>query len=678
MSLAVRIADQTLTLLNKSEPSFGSLLASDRKVSFLARLTGADKDAIAASIVTLNSRLATPCDLVLQSTDSSYPQALRLLGDGAATVLDQWRYEFGDAAVVQVESPCAPYATPANRVYPNPCGDEFPTADDVVAYDDGSTYQSEYSCASGGRWRVYATTSARGMIHLYGDCSANEVLSVECDYEVESVGTGGVYVTIAFLNSSDAVTNTWGVAYKAAVGAGHSVVLVRSDSNDVRFRVQIYAADSASACVGYVWNVEVGRKMPAAPRTVPTGPSSYGTTTLPAGWTHNTVANATWDYGATASGYFALAIGNAVTSEPYMYEEDAHAVVPGRTYGAVVTRNVTAWTAGTAYCKVYWYDSDGVYLSASTVDSKTSATGSATTNTTVTAPANAVWGRMFLVTSDDANLDVRWTACDWGEHLCETPGQIHLTSIEGEAPAPLEVWGDVDPESDAHSVWLGVMPAGVGPYIWQAEALSWSGTDDAAATDAAFYPGSGNTGWKNSGTNVATGTIDASKCTPGTYLLLVRGMSNNASYTSSYACSQSNAAHPTTALTTPAWLSLGQVTLPPKKTHPGTAANLTVTMVSSNASGVASADCYLALPLNLGGYAYYHDSTVTDVISQFDVIDGQILLDSTTDMTDCGGGAMLATADSRLIVVAEESASDETTHLVNLSILHTPRYGLWR
>jgi hypothetical protein len=268
----------------------------------------------------------------------------------------------------------------------------------------------------------------------------------------------------------------------------------------------------------------------------------------------------------------------------------------------------------------------------------------------------------------------------------EAPGSIRLNGLTTEVPTPLELWCNVDIESDAHLVYVGVMPQGSGEYIWEAEALTWAGTGDAYETSAAFYPGTGNTGWKNSGTNECDAPLDTADVTPGTYLLLARAMVNNTSYVGTvgwrYVGDSTNIGSATIALATPAWISLGQVTLPAKRTHRGTAANIEVSITNANASGATSVDRFVLIPLYIPGhecgYAYYHDSTATDAISQFDVVDGTILLDSAVDMTDCGGGTMLATDRDRLIVCSEEVASDETTHLIDLFVLATPRYNLWR
>jgi hypothetical protein len=99
------------------------------------------------------------------------------------------------------------------------------------------------------------------------------------------------------------------------------------------------------------------------------------------------------------------------------------------------------------------------------------------------------------------------------------------------------------------------------------------------------------------------------------------------------------------------------------------------------ASGATSADWFMLVPVSFGGYAYFHDSTAAEAISQFDVLPGGVVLvDSAVDMTDCGapGRGLLASSDDRLIVCSEEVASDETTHVVSLLPFAVPRYSLWR
>jgi hypothetical protein len=160
--------------------------------------------------------------------------------------------------------------------------------------------------------------------------------------------------------------------------------------------------------------------------------------------------------------------------------------------------------------------------------------------------------------------------------------------------------------------------------------------------------------------------------------MLARAMVD--SHTGTLTCTESTTGTTgvTTTLTTPSWLSLGQITLPAKRTHAGTAANINVSINASD-DGVCSVDRYVLIPLSFGGHAYYHDATATDVISQFDVLaDGAILLDNAVDSTDCGGGTMLATSDDRLVVCSEEAASDETTHAAEFLLLHAPQFGLWR
>ena len=236
----------------------------------------------------------------------------------------------------------------------------------------------------------------------------------------------------------------------------------------------------------------------------------------------------------------------------------------------------------------------------------------------------------------------------------------------------------MDPESDAHGLFLGV-GSGDQPYIWEAEAGDWSGTSDAYATDAAFYPGTGNTGWKNSGTNLATGTFDTSRCRPGRYLLLARAATNNVAYEGTVTCAESGESA-ATSLTTPEWLALGVVSLPTRRTIPGTAADLTITLVSDNASGECKLDRLMAIPMETGGAAWYHSATTpTDVASRVDVdSDGTVLVDGSMDASKCKPGRLVASSRDRLIVCSEEAASDEATHLVNLAVLHRPRFDLWR
>ncbi len=696
MSLTARIADISLTVQSKQEPSFGSLLDGSRKVSFVAKLTGADKDAIAADLVTLNARLANPCDLVLQSTDSSYPQALRLLGGGAASVDDQWRYEFGGDALVRVEAPCEPYAHPANRVYPNPYGDEWPSA----LITDIARNDASYVYADAGRWCVTADSTDDGQFAMFGDAIPDEVLVVDFDYDVTAASSTNVFSVSLVLRATDGGANldAWTLFSTAAVGTGHVRKYLRVISTAARCGLYVDATYTDAAVKGYVWNVEIGVRSQATHRLVPGEASTSGgiTPDIPYGWLEPSPA--VGNVAFTTSGASMRIQANNSAAEAWCSsvtnlttKAGAIPVTQGRYVGVKYTRQVSSYSAGGFRVRIAWAEADGTIISYTTLTTTTSDDGSPVTFPAAglgvcsfAVPALAALAYLqFGCTGSGATFNANIGAIEFGEHVLEAPDDIPLAAMLGEAPAPLDIYGDVDVETnDAHSVYLGVMPNDGGAYVFEAEALSWTGTSDAYETSAAMYPGTGNTGWKNSGTNECDAPLDTRKVTPGTYLILARTMTNNASYVGTVGWRNvgdtTNIGSATIALTTPAYISLGQITLPHKRTHRGTAANIEVSITNANASGATSVDRFVLVPLKFGGYAYYHDSTATEAISAFDVEDGDVLLDSAVDMTDCGGGQMLATASDRLIVCSEEVASDETTHAVVLEVLHTPRFNLWR
>jgi len=75
----------------------------------------------------------------------------------------------------------------------------------------------------------------------------------------------------------------------------------------------------------------------------------------------------------------------------------------------------------------------------------------------------------------------------------------------------------------------------------------------------------------------------------------------------------------------------------------------------------------------------YHPSVAATDCDSVDVMDdGTVLVDSLTDYTSVVSAPLIADSGDRLIVNAEEAASNETTHLVTVAPLHTPTYDLWR
>lgn len=684
MTFVARIADIDLVVEADPAPGFGSVLDSDgRSIALTAIIEGISKDNCAAQVSVLNERLSEPCDLVMTPTGSACSQALRLKGGGAATITNAQLFEIGNVAIVSITAPCAPYAVPANRVYlANPFGDEWPSA----LVTDVSRSSANYVFADGGRWRVRADATADGTMNLYGDAIPDEVLVVEFDYEVTAASSGGnVFYVVIGLRSTDGGANisAWTMLLTASVGSGHVRELVRVPDSAARFCLTTVADYVTGNVDGYIWNVQVGRKRLAAPRLVPGKASTTsGYVGIPYGWIATTDAGVTWTSSAANLRLEAAnSVGAAFCSSVVDGDlNGAVPVVPGRRIGVRFTSQLTDYTDGTFRVALMYRDAANGSAVATVLREVTAADGAAvTTYWDGVVPGNAAKAYLYWgVTAANATGNFNITDVEIGEHVVESPGAIALSAVEGEHPAAVEVYGDVDIESDAHSVYLGV-GMNDGPYLWEAEALPWTG--GAYSTNATSYPGTGNTGWYCGGATGATrrtATIDTSRVKRGAYLLLVRGQTTSASYDAVFDCDESDGAAVATRLTTPAWYSLGQIVLPARRTHTGTAANITVGMQAS-ASNYGVVDRYLLVPLTQGGHAYYHDATAGDAISQFDVLgDGTILLDSAVDMTDCGGGQLLATSRDRLVVCAEEAASDETTHLAILDLLHTPLYDLWR
>ena len=288
MSLSVRIADIPLTLVANPAPSFGSLLdASGRSVSFAAKITGATKDTLGAAISALNTRLALPCDLVIQSTGSTYPMALRLLGNGEARVADQWDYEFvGGQSVVQIDAPCAPYATPANRVFlASPIGDEFPVDTTVIRNSAARVY------ARDGRYVVTTDTTDEGELWLSFECVDNELLVIEFDWECETIaGVGNGMNINAHLPDGAAFSNatTFDLVDATSSGTGgHFIgtVLVSPSTPSKTGYLLVTSYNHAGAMRAYIWNVKVGVKQSVAAAVVN---NDFRDNTLPTGWGNST------------------------------------------------------------------------------------------------------------------------------------------------------------------------------------------------------------------------------------------------------------------------------------------------------------------------------------------------------------------------------------------------------
>ena len=353
--------------------------------------------------------------------------------------------------------------------------------------------------------------------------------------------------------------------------------------------------------------------------------------------------------------------------------------MPNRRYGYRALADVSGYNSGTVHCPVWWYDQDGNYITVTNVPG-----GDAAGNTAlsvfaeVTAPEYAFFAVPGGCVVADSHLVAKWTAIQFGPHVMESPADIPLSTIPGEAAAPIELWGDVAVESDAHAVHVGCGPNDRRTWIVEAENLAGFGT---LSVDALAYP----TGGANNSIHVHnvldSGDIDTRDITLGTYELWAR-VHTNAGHTGTYGVSFDGgttlAETCSTTLTTYSWYSLGQVKVPAKRSKPGVAANITVTAVAEAAAGEAYVDRYAFVPVSFGGWASYLGTVVTEHVSDFDVVDHVILLDGAANYAGCSGGIIVATKRDELRVVAEQVACNEVTHAIVMAPLCTPQYSLWR
>jgi len=638
--------------------------------------------------------------IVANTADSDRASAIALIAQGR----QPWESPF--AAInesrhyvdVVVRLAVEPYTSNANRVFlASPIGDEWPdaTVTDISRNDESRCY------AESGRWVVYADSSAEGQVSFYGDAVPDEVLVVEFDYDASAVSAGGnaFYATLTTLaTDGGAAISSWTLINTSTIARGHVRKYIRVDDTAARFKLAIVADYTDAAVKASVWNIEVGVKKQANHRLVPGEASTVaGSTGIPYGWVTDTVAGVTWTSSGTlmrmeiGTNSAAAAYCTSVTDANYT---GALTVVPGRRIGCRFQSQVASYTDGTFRVAMAFRDADNALVSGGGVMRDATAADASVvwTSYECVVPVNAVKAYIYWgVTGANATGNFNIGYIEFGEHVVETPGDISLSAMEGETETPLEVIGDVDPESDCHSAYFGVAPNNADTYIFEAEALTWTDADDtnkgATTSDAQYYPGTGTTGWYTGGATHGTdrkwASIDTAKVTPGTYLLLARHCSTGgaSSYTSTVDCAESTIGLTgvSTVVTTPQFDSLGFVTLPSKRAWPSTAANITVGITASNSGTYAVVDRYVLIPVDLGGWAYFHHGTAGSDIDQLDILaDGTILVDNAVTMTYCGGGLLNATSSDRLIVCAEEAASDETTHLVVLELLHTPRYNLWR
>jgi hypothetical protein len=267
------------------------------------------------------------------------------------------------------------------------------------------------------------------------------------------------------------------------------------------------------------------------------------------------------------------------------------------------------------------------------------------------------------------------------------PASIPLTTIPGEFPAPIELWGDVDVlgaeaggnvGSDAHAVYVFCGPCNPIPWIFEAEGLAGFGT---AGVNAYAYPTGGADNYIHAHEVLQHGHIDTQALALGAYLLMGRICANAGHYGYfgvSFDGGTTIEDNTYSALNTWEWRPIGQVKVPAKRTKPGVAAEIYVCAVAEAAAGEANVDRYALGPISFGGCAIYHASVAATGVSDFDVVDGTILLDGVVDQSDCIGGTIMATKRDELHVIVEEAACNEVTHAIILAPLCTPQYSLWR
>jgi|GEM_PF-4037870 len=674
---AARLADIDLTILRDPKPEFWGEDGDGRRVAFTVSVSDLAKDSKNALVSLMNERLAAPCDLVVQSRNSSHPVALRLLGAGTAKPVDDSMWENTQDGRIIVESPCAIRAKPANRFFlASPIGDEWPTSDDVVRDDEDLVF------ADASRWRIDAVNGTSGTLSLYGDVDEGEVYIVDLILDFEQDAATSFDAQLSWLDSGDSqVGDAKTLLSATSTGRARRTWLLRAPAGAVRTQLDVAHDTPTGDCVGYLEYATLGVLHPSCAINPPfcpqAGPSGWWAceTALPTEhWTWESPSGATWSWPGS---YYAQIAAVALAADARFQSIDFHEVKPGRTYGFYADSQVTAFTDGTVELGVWWYDEDLNLLDFTDLDTRTAADGSPVlTIEEAEAPHKATWARPGFYVASGSDLTFKARSILFGP-VVETPGVVALDQTCGESRVPLIVFGDVDLESDAHSIRYAIGPDDGKVYDFEAEALSWSGGTTATTTSADDYPGTGDTGKKNTGATRATATIDVSDLPRGTYELLVRARTNNASYEATLDCDESSQ-EATTVETTPQWLSLGRVSIPNQRARPGAATTITVGMVSDNASGYVQVDRYRLVPMTLGGFVSVDPSGAATDYSSIDLEGGLIFLDEVIDLTDVVPGRLLASADDALHVVAEKASSDEITHAAAVVPLHVPEFSLWR
>ena len=693
MSFTARLADISLTVLDDPAPELYSGHGdSERRARFTVLYEGSSKDDVNGFVARLNKRLASACDLVLASSNASYPVALHLLPGGAAVPETDALYELRNTALVAIDAPCEPWATPANRVFlPNPIGSEWPQSADIVR-GSSSPYVDHFVFAENGRYCLIADGTARkSSLSFYGDLRGDEAVVIEFDYEIYSATSGnGLQITFAACaQKGGASVESISLLNATTVGRGHYRAVKRVPGSTPYFTLSASSKDVAGTLRAYIWDVEVGVKRLASPILLPRYVPDTCIGSLPWGWSppSPSVGGVSWTTTADSAGNYMRC--NASSSAGAAFAQSvtdrqtyagALPVTPGRRLGVRFEAGCLSYSAGTFEVALVFRESDGTLVSRTSLAARTSVGSAITTYDSQVPEKAAVAYLEFGATAAGATFAGVLRNVDCGEYLLEAPGLVSLQSMRGEVAAPLEVWGNVGVESPAHLVSYAVGRADTAPYIVEAESLSWSG--GAPTWSGTCYPPSGNnhwyTGWSY-GTSRKTATIDTQALEPGTYELWARAAVGDVAAGGVLDCDESgvSVSVTTTALT---WYSLGQIRCPSRRGWAGAATTITVGMSVSNATYVIGVDRYLFLPLTSGGAVTYHPAGSSTTCSSFDLLaDGVPLVDSVADYASTiPHTPLMATSDDLLIVNAEKASVDEATHLVSVMPLHVPRYSLWR
>lgn len=665
MSFTCRIADIDLTVSCNQVRDFGSILDGDRAVSFLAIIAGASKDDRAAQVSMLNSRLAAPCDLILRSNDSSHEQSLHLLGGGSANVVEPDIFELDCSVFASVTAPCAPYATPANRVFlASPYGDEFPSDATVTRNSAARVY------AQNGRYVVTTDLADEGELRLAFECIDNELLVIEFDWELDSIAGAGNYLNIAALMPDGA---TWSTARAINLTApaisgtsGHFVGTVESlpSSPSKTGYLHFASVNHAGAMLAYVWNVRVGVKQRIAGEVTD---NRFVGDVMPAGW-------------STSSDYFHVVGGKlhmeSTAAHGTVYGQSAKfPAIAGRRYGAGTWIEILARAGGTWSISITWRDAVGGSLGSSIICAAAAVIADTWYQVDAVAPALtetaeytfSLWGVTGVCTGILHGME-------FGEHLIAQPGAIHLEAIEGEIPAPLEILATALSD-DMHILGMSVARADERAYLIEAETLvTTAGGATVWGTDVASSKLSGGHGRSNNSNTYIFGYFDTSNLRPMSYRLYVKAYEVTAGQTSWFYCGD-NGQYATVTGQNAVWLDMGVISIPTSRTRLGTGSWANIRMRSQ--TGTAVCDCLYLLPLPA---TVYHPATSTEDATTLHLdADGTVYLDGAVNMASVVAAPLRATALDVLHVMADRNSADyAATKRCRVSIYATQPFNLWR